>query len=414
MFIKVNEVSKIYYSSLIGRVKALGRRLLGMKAKSLAASDRCIAINRISLTIREGERIGIIGTNGSGKTTLLQMIAGLLEPTFGTIERDGKAHIVLELGVALREDLTGRENIRLDGEIHGKTRDEIAKSINQVIDFADVGDFIDQPLRVYSSGMKARLAFAMLINLEPEILMIDETLAVGDIEFVKKCSSAMKKITSRGKILILISHSMETIMDMTSRVIWLDQGRIVKDGEPREVTQAYLDFIRKKEEDTIRKKLSKFVRIKSRVPGLDISELKFIDRNGNSKLIFHLQEELFLQFKICSGQKIENPDFRFQITRFDGVLIQENWASEDGFQIGAIEGEYSIEIPFGPILLGKNMYRVNVAVFDKSGESGSEPLAEFQNVIQIENANYSYSNPVFFPFCKWNVEEEKETLCRQQ
>ena len=183
------------------------------------------AIDNVSLKIEKGERVGIIGTNGAGKTTMLSIIAGLLEKTSGEIDVEGHVDCIMSLGTSIREDATGRMNIYIDGEVNGKSKEEIDEIIDEIINFSELGTAIDQPVRTYSTGMKSRLAFSMIIYLKPEILIIDEALSAGDTQFGIKASKMMKKICSQGKILILVSHSMNAIKDMCDRCIWMDHGK---------------------------------------------------------------------------------------------------------------------------------------------------------------------------------------------
>ena len=186
----------------------------------------------LSFQFAEGERIGVIGRNGAGKTTLLQLIAGIGVPTGGVLEINGHVTAIFTLGLGLREDLSGRENIFIDGELQGRSHAETAAVMAATIAFAELGEFIDRPVRTYSTGMKARLAFSMLVHIEPEILIIDEALSVGDAQFARKATAKMRELTQRGKILIVVSHSMGAIRDMCNRCLWIDGGVIRMDGTP--------------------------------------------------------------------------------------------------------------------------------------------------------------------------------------
>jgi lipopolysaccharide transport system ATP-binding protein len=217
-----------------------------------SANGEKVALDNISLTIGEGERIGIIGPNGAGKSTLLHLIAGVASPTSGTVEVEGRVHAVLTLGLGLREDLTGRECLYLDGEVQGRTRGEIDRIIDRMVEFAELGDFIDRPVCTYSTGMKSRLAFTGLVHVDPEILIIDEALSVGDMWFGQKAAKAVAELCKRGRIVILVSHSLESVVAMCSRCIWLEHGRIVADGDPEAVTSGYRAAARMRaEEDAI-------------------------------------------------------------------------------------------------------------------------------------------------------------------
>ena len=197
------------------------------------------ALQDVSFDIATGERVGVIGRNGAGKTTLLSVLAGITDATSGSVEIRGEVHAMLTIGAVLRDEATGRENIYLDGAVHGKSREEIDRHADEIIAFTELDEFIDRSVRTYSSGMKARLAFAMGAFIEPDVLIIDETLAVGDAFFADKAVRRMKEVAAQGRIVILVSHALASIVDMCDRCLWIDQGRLVMDGPAKQVTDAY-------------------------------------------------------------------------------------------------------------------------------------------------------------------------------
>ncbi|WP_209451970.1 ABC transporter ATP-binding protein [Leptospira ryugenii] len=198
------------------------------------------ALNDINLSIKKGEAVAIIGQNGSGKSTLLKIITGILSPSAGNVSVKGRISSLLELGTGFNPDLTGRENIYFYGTINGIPKDKMSEKINDIIEFADIGKFLDQPVRSYSSGMFVRLAFACAIQIDPEILIVDEALAVGDMRFVQKCFRKMLSFKEREKTLILVTHDMPSVIAFSSRVIWIEDGKIIKDGEPNLVVRDYV------------------------------------------------------------------------------------------------------------------------------------------------------------------------------
>jgi len=197
------------------------------------------ALNGINLEIKQGERLGIIGRNGAGKSTLLKVISRIIEPTKGRVTLRGKISSLLEVGTGFHPELSGRENIYLNGAILGMSKVEIARKFDEIVDFAEVEKFLDTPVKHYSSGMYVRLAFAVASSLEPEILVIDEVLAVGDTRFQKKCMGKMEDASNSGRTILFVSHSMSTIASMCSRVIELNSGKIVADGNPSEAILHY-------------------------------------------------------------------------------------------------------------------------------------------------------------------------------
>ena len=203
-------------------------------------TDDFWVLRDIDLDIPAGSFFGLIGHNGSGKSTLLRLMAGIHRPTEGTIEATGRLSALLELGTGFHPDLTGRENVYLNGAMLGLTRKRMAASIDDIIDFSGIGDFIDEPVKIYSSGMYVRLGFAVAVNVEPEILLVDEVIAVGDEEFQRRCMSHMNRLRASGTTIVLVSHNTDLMIDLCDTVGWLDHGRLMTVGEPADVVAAYL------------------------------------------------------------------------------------------------------------------------------------------------------------------------------
>jgi ABC-type polysaccharide/polyol phosphate transport system ATPase subunit len=197
------------------------------------------AVSNVSLEVRRGEMVGIIGRNGSGKSTLLKIIAGVYRPSSGSVTINGTLAPLIELGAGMHGEMTGRENILLNGLLMGYSKQEMRNREQQIIDFADIGEFIDVPVKQYSSGMYMRLAFAVATEIDPEILVVDEILAVGDFDFQKKCYDRLRRFRESGKTILLVTHGMGPIRDFCSRAILVEKGHIVLDGSPDEVVRRY-------------------------------------------------------------------------------------------------------------------------------------------------------------------------------
>ena len=224
-----------HYLSQRSLREAVGRKLNGHK------SEKIIALKNVSLEIREGEHIGIIGKNGAGKSTLLRVLTKVITPAYGKVQVDDSKHIVplLELGIGFQPDLSGRENCFVAGMLMGYTKKEIQEKIESIIEFAELKDFIDEPVKNYSSGMYARLAFALATDIDPQVLLVDEVFGVGDEFFMKKCMARMQHLMSRGLTTIFISHNLDFLISQSNRLIWFDGGEIKLDGNPFDVAEAY-------------------------------------------------------------------------------------------------------------------------------------------------------------------------------
>lgn len=197
------------------------------------------ALRDVSIRVREGESLGVIGANGAGKSTLLNLATRLCQPDEGQVTVDGRLSAVLELGAGFHSDLTGAENLRLNASLFGLSRRRTVELFDQIVDFSGVGDFIDQPLRTYSAGMIVRLAFAVAINVDPDILVVDEAMAVGDQAFHAKCFDRMLAFRRAGKTMLCVSHSPDALRQMCNRAVWLDHGQVMIQGEIEEVLAAY-------------------------------------------------------------------------------------------------------------------------------------------------------------------------------
>jgi ABC-type polysaccharide/polyol phosphate transport system ATPase subunit len=197
------------------------------------------AVKNASFAVKKGETVGLIGRNGSGKSTLLKIIAGVYRPTAGSVAVNGTIAPLLELGTGFHSELTGRENILLNGLLLGFSKRDMQKREQSIIDFAEIGEFIDAPVKQYSSGMYIRLAFAVATSVNPDILILDEILAVGDMGFQQKCLERLQQFRKSGKTILLVTHSTQQVLDYCHRAILLNQGRIVADGHPKEVTKLY-------------------------------------------------------------------------------------------------------------------------------------------------------------------------------
>ena len=209
------------------------------KGRPLIDRTEKTSVCKFSTRIESGESVALIGANGSGKSTLLRLIAGIYSPSAGKIETRGRLTAVIELGAGFNGELTGKENVALYGAIMGLNRQQIVERYTDIVEFADIGEAIDQPVKYYSSGMQARLAFSVAVCADPEILLIDEVLAVGDEAFRAKCLRKIRRFLDGGGTLVVVSHDLDTIGDLCPRGIWLDQGRMRMDGPLREVVDAY-------------------------------------------------------------------------------------------------------------------------------------------------------------------------------
>ena len=232
----VNNVSKIFYV-FMDKANSLKEKMLFWKRNKRETRE---VLKDVSLTIKNGEAVALIGVNGSGKSTLLKLMTKIIYPTKGEIITNGKLTSLLELGAGFHPDFSGRENIYFNASIFGLTKKQIDARLEEIIEFSELRDFIDNPVRTYSSGMFMRLAFAVAINVDADILLVDEILSVGDQHFQEKCLNKMKELKAQGKTMVFVTHSLGSARELCDRAVWLNKGRIQLDGDVNEVIDEYL------------------------------------------------------------------------------------------------------------------------------------------------------------------------------
>lgn len=237
--LEINNLSKVY--NLYEKPSDRFKEAIGIGKRKYHTEKR--VLENINFTVKKGETVGVIGTNGSGKSTLLKIITGVLTPTSGEVKVNGKVSALLELGAGFNMEYTGIENIFLNGRMMRFTREEMEQKLDAIVSFADIGDYINQPVKTYSSGMFARLAFALAINVEPEILIVDEALSVGDIFFQNKCFRKFEELKKKGVTILFVSHDIESVKAMTSRVLWIEQGKQMMYDEKLLVCNEYAKSI---------------------------------------------------------------------------------------------------------------------------------------------------------------------------
>ena len=326
------------------------------------------ALNDVSFQIQEGETLGIIGENGSGKSTVLKLMNRILEPTSGKVIVRGKVTALLELGAGFHPDLTGRENIFLNGSILGLSRREISTKLDDIVGFAELERFIDTPVKHYSSGMYMRLAFAIATSLDPEMLLVDEILAVGDEVFQRKCLDKMSELKRRCKAIVFVSHNLSAVRDLCTRAIWLEQGKIRADGSPIVVVDEYLDAANEKERIRLAQGLDDIVGAIKRwgTREIEITAVDFLNSHDQVCRVFATGETLKARIRFRASTKVDKPVFGVAIHREDGTHINGPNTRTAELEIDFLdgEGEISYIIPSLPLLEGN--YHFSAAVYDYS------------------------------------------------
>ena len=321
-----------------------------------------------SFAVGEGEMLGIVGINGSGKSTVLKLISRIIEPTTGTVKVSGRVSALLELGAGFHPDLTGRENIFLNGSILGLSRRQIHQRFDDIVRFADLESAIDIPVRYYSSGMYMRLGFSVAIHADPEVLLVDEVLAVGDHAFQVKCLRSVEELKRRGVTILFVSHDMDAIREICDRAIWLDGGGVRAEGDPEQVVEQYLRGFADGELDRLSKG-SKLVRGQRWGTGeIELTDVRFLDASGVEKTCFVTGEPLRVEMHYVAHKRIKNPVFGMAFHSSEGAWINGSNTGTAGYRIDWVEGGGEVTYCLDSILLLEGSYLFTATAYNFDGQ----------------------------------------------
>jgi lipopolysaccharide transport system ATP-binding protein len=310
------------------------------------------ALQDVNFEVKQGERIGIIGRNGAGKTTLLKILSRITPPTIGRVHIKGRVASLLEVGTGFHPELTGRENIYLNGAILGMTRQEIKKKFDEIVAFAEVEKFLDTPVKRYSSGMYVRLAFAVAAHLEPEILLVDEVLAVGDAQFQKKCLGKMEDVTKEGRTVLFVSHNMAAITQLCSQCILLEQGRITCQGKTETVVGNYMN-LGGGEKGSVNLENNQYRKGNRQVVFIWAKTCK---HDGEVVQDFSIGDDLYIHFAIYATHLIKDIKLAVQLKTSDGINLCNMIDTDSKFQVEQVEGLQAYSICLRDIRLYPDTY----------------------------------------------------------
>ncbi|MFC1592686.1 ABC transporter ATP-binding protein [Candidatus Omnitrophota bacterium] len=362
------------------------------------------AVQDVSFSVKKGEVLGIIGPNGAGKSTILKLLFKIFVPNKGKIIMGGHVSGLIEITAGFHPELSGRENIYLNGTIIGMKKKEIEQKFDQIVDFSGVGEFIDTPVKRYSSGMYARLGFSVVAHMNPDILLVDEVLAVGDMSFQAKCAKKMRDLLNSGTTIVLVSHNLLLVQNLAKRVILLNNGAIIKEGTPKEVINDYQDIVFRKKEEELRKQTSLhdyYVRTHED-PAVNIVDVSMYDGSPEAKGRFKIGDAIFLRVVYEARDKIESPVFTLEVIRADGVLCCYCNSKDDGFSIGSVKGKNHMEISLKRLNLGAGVYLAKITIWDTDM---LHPYAiRNQDYFTVTTKNsIRKTEAVFLPNATWNI-----------
>ena len=418
--ISVMDVSKIYrlYDKPIDRLKE------ALSPTHKKYHKEFFALDKLSFNVEKGSTVGIIGTNGSGKSTILKIITGVLNPSTGSVKVDGNISALLELGAGFNSDYTGIENIYMNGTMMGFSREEMEKKLPEILEFADIGDFVYQPVKTYSSGMFVRLAFALAINVEPEILIVDEALSVGDVFFQSKCYAKMEEIRKKGTTILMVTHDMGSIIKYCDKVVLLNKGKFLAEGSARDMVDLYKkilagqfdetsmelsDFnsgvvedlanIKMSKEDAFIKTTNELMKAKMTInPSLteygdgraSIVDFGIVDAKGSISNLLMKSEYFYIKEKIRFNSKIKSPIFTYTIKDKKGTELSGTNTMLEAAKVEEVDAGDVYEVSFKQKMTlqgGEYLLSMSCTGFEEGDLQVYHRLYDVASITVISNKN---------------------------
>lgn len=364
--LELDNVSKRYMlgSSVRSVRDAFSDAVARLRAKSHASRRELWAVRNLSFKVEAGEVMGIVGPNGAGKSTLLKLISRITKPSTGTIRSRGRLSALIEVGAGFHPELSGRENIFLNASILGLNRREIMEKFDEIVAFSELEKFIDTPLKRYSSGMYVRLGFAVAAHMKPDVLLVDEVLAVGDASFQQKCIRRMRDLKENGASIIFVSHNMDLIAGLCPRTLLLWKGKLTALGPTDQVVSEYRRRIR---EIPASESVQDAVRGRLGSRDVEIVDARFIDADGAAKETFRTGEKLIIRIHYKATKKIENVCFSVVLWSLQRDRLCSYYSTRDGLEIPALQGSGYVDLEIEALNLLANTFTVSVGVWDHDG-----------------------------------------------
>jgi ABC-type polysaccharide/polyol phosphate transport system ATPase subunit len=413
-------VTKLYRRTAPGfQMRTLKSALLGRRGASAFGDEPTIAaLDDVSFEVARGEAFGIVGGNGSGKSTLLKLIAGILKPTAGTLATSGRVAALIELGAGFHPEISGRENVYINGAVMGLSRRQIDERYDRIVEFSGLGEFLEEPVKNYSSGMYVRLGFAVAIHTDPEILLVDEVLAVGDEAFAHRCLRRIDELLAAGKTVIFVSHSLGLVEELCDRVLWLDAGKVKLAGEPRHVVDSYRQEVAEQEGRAHREEKEAREREETEpqaaiapdeAPGevlrwgsgaVEITGVRMRDEAGEER--YHFESGRAVEFEI--GCRAERPveDLVFGVGLFTprGVDVWGTNTDLDGLDCAGRAGDGVVRLRCPALRLAPGEYLVDVAAHARDGA----PYDYRKRLVAFTVTSNRRGAGVYFPEHEWRLE----------
>ena len=425
--VSLAQVTKTYRRRTRPRAGTLKSALLGI-GKSRGTVESLTALDRVDLSVGRGESVGVIGGNGSGKSTLLKLVAGILRPTSGSLVVNGRVSALLELGAGFHPEISGRENVVINGVMLGLSKKEVLRRFDEIVEFAGIADFIDEPVKNYSSGMYVRLGFAVAVHTDPDVLLVDEVLAVGDEEFSHRCLARIREMQAAGKTILFVTHALGLVVDLCDRAVWLRHGKVAASGEPREVVDRYrLDVASEERAEAARRSGEAALPDRSEAPApsfvaaergdappdgdprkpgrwgdgsVAIRALRLENAPGSATSAFDAGSRLDVVLELEPTRPLT--DFVVGIGLFDksGTCIHGTNTDLEGFVPVRLGGRSTVRITLDPLDLVPGDYDLDVAVHARDGR----PYDYVRGAASFHVAALPREVGIWRPRRKWSFE----------
>ena len=382
----------------------IGKNLCGLRSDpNILRSDEFWAIKDISFDVKKGEAFALVGANGAGKTTLLKMLNGIFWPDEGKISVKGTLGPLIAVGAGFHPLLSGRDNIYINAAILGIGKQEIQKKFDEIVAFADIGEFLDTPVKHYSSGMFVRLGFSVAVHCEPEILLIDEILSVGDMAFQTKCKVKMDQFINSGKTIVYISHNLDTVINMCQRALFLQEGRMVYAGDAKSVVYEYRKSVLNQEKRVIRDG------IRHGTGDVVIKKVELFDKQGQDRDAFEPKSYMKIKIHYEAVKLVNNPQFRVRIFTNNKTIIIDANSCDHNTPIGSIQGKGEVSYVIESLPFNVGRYPLSVVINDSTGMmvyDAHEHLHEFTIDPGPDNLNIPFRSGILFVPGQWTLDQK--------
>lgn len=392
--LRVDDLSKKFCISLkrslfYGAVDTL-KSILGIEVKTKLRVGEFWALNDISFDLKRGETLGIIGSNGSGKSTLLRMITGIFPPDTGRISVKGRVGSLIAVGAGFHPHMTGRENIYLNGTILGMSKKELELNLEEIIDFAEIGEFIDAPVSTYSSGMRVRLGFSIAIHSSPDILLVDEVLSVGDISFRNRCLRKIYELKNSSKAIIFISHDLDQVKNLCSRIIWLEKGRVLQSGDPEKTIVDYINNSFDARRSNLACEYDKKADSTSYQNDVELITMNLKDQTGNTINNLQVGDPLKVEVFLNVKKAILKPNINIGIRDDKNINIIWHNSNESELDLECLDsGKYKLSYSIRNPYLSPNVYRVVLGIgSNETGEQYAKIISSEHGVFTVKGNKY--------------------------